>query len=342
MRAFMALLKREWLEWQRVIIWIVLIFTFLGFLALFTVNRWSEKINEELTRYGHFTIEDIKVEDDEGNDERVSVDIQISEDELILNLERESDEEWWDEGVGDEEDWEKPVIPLAYFLRFALQGLFGVVLFLALFYFADAIYKERSDNSTLFYRSLPASDHLLLGSKLVAGTLGIVGLTLFISIEFLAMVRIGIWLLRDPLATLAQAYFDQIQLAGLLGDWLVYLLAAALRLLPLMLFLMLVSAWVKGRPLLIGIGGPILAGIAFAILFRSGEFLKWMFKLFVTLNRMLVEQWQVRDVYPEQVGDLYGDFWGYIFSWETLLVLVVSGAMYMAMVWLYRRNIPVS
>jgi hypothetical protein len=135
-------------------------------------------------------------------------------------------------------------------------------------------------------------------------------------------------------------YWENIHFTALLYDWFVYLLVSSTRLLPLALFLMVVSAWVKGRPLIIGIGGPILLGITVAILFGSPAVFKTMVELFINLTQMTSEQWLVTDNYSGGPLVLYGSFWGYLFTWDTLLILVISGALYATVRWLYRKNIP--
>ncbi len=333
MKVMMALLKREWLEWQRVIIGAVAVITFLNLLALFSVNRGANHLNRELDEKGHIYIEDVVINDDDGEEESYSFDIRIDDDEVTVEIEGEDHEHW-------EEGQEKASIGIAYYLRFGLQGIFHLVLFLALFYFADAIYKERSDNSTLFYRSLPVSDHQVLASKIIAGMLGIIGLTYVLSLEFMIVSRLALWILGQPLKPIAVMFWNNIAFGSLLYDWLVYLIVSTTRLLPLALFLMLVSSWVRGRPLIIGIGGPILAGITFAIVFGSAGLLKTIFELFINLNKMISEQWMISDDYTGGSVELFGQFWGYLFTLETLFLLLVSGGMYATVTWLYRRNIP--
>lgn len=338
MRTFGTLVLREWLEWRRVIVGIILVITFLNLLALITVNRGGRHLQSELDTNGHIYFEDIKIENDENGEQRFSMDLRVEGDRVEVDIEHLEGE-----GV-DQEDIDRytkmPAIPLAWYLMVGMQFLFATVLFLALFYFADAVYKERSDNSTLFYRSLPVSDHMILGSKVAAGMLGIIGLTLVLSLEFLFVSRIALLLLREPISSFAALTWKEINLFSAMWDWTIYLLVSTTRLLPMALFLMMVSAWVKGRPLIIGVGGPILAGVAFAIIFGSADLLKMLFELFVDLARMMSEQWLVGDTYTGGGLELYGSFWGYLFSWQTPVLLVVSGGMYAFLVWLYRRNIP--
>lgn len=341
MKHFGMLIKREWLEWQRIIIWTVAITTFLSLLALFTMNRGSNHIQRELEKNGHLHIEEFVVEDDDEGERSFSFDIQVDGDEVNIQAREHFESDDYEETTESSEDpTGLPTIGMAYFLGFSFHALHFLVLFLALFYFADSFYKERADNSTLFYRSLPISDNMIVSSKLVSGLLGIMLLTLLLSLELLIVARMGMGLLGKPLSTFVVGYWSDIQIAGLIYDWIVFLIVSSTRLLPLVLFLMLVSAWVKGRPLIIGIGGPILLGITVAILFGSPAVFTTMFELFVNITRMTTEQWLVADSYAGGPLEIYGSFWGYLFTWDTLLILIISAGLYYGNLWLYRKNIP--
>ncbi len=339
MRPFLALIRREWLEWRRVVLVTILVITFLQVLALFTVNRGAMHFHRQLSEAGHVSVEDMTIETDEGPDEHYSVDIRLRGDQLDVRWDRldKGDDSTIERELS--ELTEKPVLAMAYYMVAGFQASLYFVLFLALFYFSDALFKERADSSTLFYRSLPVSDHLVLLAKIGGGLLGIILLTLFLNLEYLLFTRFAIWILRDPVSGAVADLWGRILFLPALGDWLTYLLASAFRLLPMALFLMIVSAWVKGRPLIVGVGGPILAGVAFAILFRSGQLLRWLFEVFINITVMLKDRWHGE--FTESGLDIFNHFWGYIFSWETLFLLLASGGMYALLVWLYRRNLPV-
>ena len=184
MKPLMILLKREWLEWQRVIIGTILVITFLNLLMLLSVSRGSDFFHEKMNEKGHIVINDFQFEDEE----EVDLDIRINGNDVQINIEGK------DTPRSVENMHSKVAIPIAFGLRFGMMGTFAFVLFLSMFYFSDAIYKERADNSTLFYRSLPVDDHVLLGSKITAGLIGVIGLTLFLSLEYLVFIRIAIWI----------------------------------------------------------------------------------------------------------------------------------------------------
>ncbi|NQV15662.1 hypothetical protein HQ531_09415 [bacterium] len=330
MKPMLILLKREWLEWRRVIIGTVAVITFLNLLMLLSVSRGSAWFHETLERDGHVTLEEVRINDDE----EVNVDIRMQGDDIEVYIDGEGSSKSLDAVMN------RATIPVAFGMRVGMQLTFAFVLFLSLFYFSDAIYKERADNSTLFYRSLPVNDHLLLGSKIMAGLVGMVGLTLLFSIEYLIFVRLAIVIMGEPLNSLASAVLSRISYFNLFWDYFSYLIFAAIRMTPLALFLMLVGSYVKGRPLLVGIGGPILLSISWAIIFQSAALLKSIGKFFWGFNQILIDQWDITENGFDGDVIMYGSFWGYIFNVETLMSLVVSGLLYYGLWQIYRKNIP--
>lgn len=329
MKPLIMLLKREWLEWKRVVIGTILVITFLNFLMLLSVARGSSYFHETLEREGHINLEDIQI-----NDENVgSVDIRMHDNEVEIYIEGDNT------GESVNKILDKAANPVAFGLRMGMQGIFIFILFLSMFYFSDAIYKEREDSSTLFFRSLPVSDHYLLGSKIAAGLIGVIGLTLFLSLEFLLFTRLAIVIWGQPINVMAAAVFDRISYIGLVWDWFSYLIYAAIRMTPLALFLMLVGTYVKGRPLLIGIGGPVLLAISWSIIFKSAAMFRAIGHFFWGFNLGMIDVWE-----NIQRGDgsglQYANPWDYIFNLETLAALLVSGLLYYVLWLVYRKNIP--
>jgi len=330
MNTMKVLLKREWLEWQRVIIGTILVITFLNFLMLLTVARGSSWFHDTLEREGVIHMDDVQISDDKEGD----LTIRKEDGGLQFYFEGENTTEELGEFL---DEAAKPVI---YGMRFGMQGIFLFVLFLSLFYFSDAIYKERADNSTLFFRSLPVDDHMLLGSKILAGLLGVIGLTLLLSIEYLLFTRVAFMIWGDPLNTMVSAVFSRISYIGIVWDWFSYLLYAAIRMAPLALFLMLVGAYVKGRPLLIGIGGPILLAISWSIVFKSAALFKMIGKFFWGFNLVLIEQWHLLENKFHSQDVVYANPWDYIFNVDTLGALLASAVLYYALWTIYRKNLP--
>lgn len=330
MRPMMILLKREWLEWRRVVIGTILVITFLNLLMLLSVSRGSQFFHDKLEKDGHIRVEDMQFNDDE----EVDLDIRLNGNDVEITIDGQ------DSPRSLEHELSKVAVPIAFGLRVGMMGTFAFVLFLSMFYFSDAIYKERADNSTLFYRSLPVNDHLLLGSKILAGLIGVIGLTLFLSIEYMIFLRIAIWIMGEPFTFLANLVLSHISYFRVILDWFGYLLFAAIHMAPLALFLMLVGTYVKGRPLLIGIGAPILLSISWAIIFQSSALLRTIGKFFWGFNQVLIDQWEAIEKGLESDVIVYGSFWAYIFNADTALSILVSALLYYGIWHLYRKNIP--
>ena len=330
MKPLVVLLKREWLEWQRVIIGTILVITFLNLLMLLSVSRGSDFFHEKLNQDGHIVIDDFQFNDEE----EVDLDIRLNGKDVEITIDGK------DTPHSVEKMLNKVAIPIAFGMRFGMMGTFAFVLFLSLFYFSDAIYKERADNSTLFYRSLPVNDHMLLGSKIAAGLIGVIGLTLFLSLEYLVFIRIAIWIMGEPFTSLASLILSQISYLRLIWDWFGYLIFAAIHMAPLALFLMLVGTYVKGRPLLVGIGAPILLSISWAIIFQSAALLKTIGKFFWGFNQVLIDQWEIMEKGLDSDMAIYGNFWAYIFNTDTAISVLVSALLYYGIWHVYRKNVP--
>ena len=330
MNTLMKLLKREWLEWHRVVLGTIIVITFLNLLMLLTVTRGSVYFHDKLEQDGHILLEDIQINDENIGD----VNIRMQGTDVEITIEGEDVPQSVDKMLSE------VAKPIAFGSRFGMMATFGFVLFLSLFYFSDAIYKERADNSTLFYRSLPINDHMLLGSKILAGLIAVIGLTLFLSIEYLIFMRISIMIVGEPLNSLAGMVLSHISYTRMIWDWFSYLIFAAIHMAPLALFLMLVGSFVKGRPLLIGIGGPLLLSISWAIIFKSTALLRTIGNFLWGFNGRLIEQWEHME--KSQAGEvlIYGNFWGYVFNTDTLISVVVSGLLYYGIWIIYRKNIP--
>lgn len=48
MKQFLTLIRREWWEWRRVILWTIGVFTFLMLLTLIPLNKLSNTIDDSL------------------------------------------------------------------------------------------------------------------------------------------------------------------------------------------------------------------------------------------------------------------------------------------------------
>lgn len=141
----------------------------------------------------------------------------------------------------------------------AIYLLFAVVLLVVLlFYFVDTLYSDRRDQSILFWKSLPVSEHKNVLAKLGAGVGGapiFYALAAFATGAFflLTIIIYGriFWKLPMPgLGEVVTAYLAS-TVGLVLGWWLL-----VLWLLPLFCWLLFSSAVAKKAPFLIAIGLP--------------------------------------------------------------------------------------
>lgn len=330
MKSMIVLMRREWLEWKRVVIGTVLVITFLNLLMLLSVARGSSWFHDTLKRDGSINMNNVEFSEDKtGN-----LHITKEGDSVRVTFESEAGQNHLDQML------DKATLPVAFGIRIGMQGIFLFVLFLSLFYFSDAIFKERADNSTLFYRSLPVGDHLLLFSKILAGLIGVMGLTIFLSLEYLLFMRLAVLVWGDPLNTMAAEVFGRLSIIGLIWDWFSYLLYAVIRMAPLAVFLMLVGAYVKGRPLLVGIGGPLLVSISWSIVFKSAALFKIIGRFFMGFNMPLIDQLKSIEETGALDTELYANPWDYVFNLDTLLAVMASALLYYGLWLLYRKNEP--
>jgi ABC-2 type transport system permease protein len=138
----------------------------------------------------------------------------------------------------------------------AAQPLFMVMAIVLSFYLLDSLYAERKDRSILFWKSLPLSDEITVGAKLLVATV---------------VVPIGVFVLAS-VADLLFAGIVAVGVPGVLGwstyEWLrtelVLLLELALGVLwyaPITGAFLLFSAWIPRNPIVWAIVGPILVPI---------------------------------------------------------------------------------
>lgn len=141
-----------------------------------------------------------------------------------------------------------------------VYALFILVLLLVLaFYFADALYSDRRDQSILFWKSLPVTEHSTVMAKLVAGIAGaplfyaaaalVTGAFYLLVLSIYAKV---FWSLPVPgvgavIASLLSS------LIGLVLGWLLLVLWF----LPLFSWLLFSSAVARKAPFLIAVGTPL-------------------------------------------------------------------------------------
>lgn len=165
---------------------------------------------------------------------------------------------------------------VAHGLTRASSGLLYMVMLVVLyFYCLDCLYSERRDRSILFWRSLPVSDTMTVGSKLLVALL----LAPVIVVAIGVVLEVLHLLLAAPILVLGtdMGFADYAQpmavlsaLALALGDmWLV-----GVWFLPYFGWLFLVSAWAKRAAFLWAILPPLGVALLEWVALRSMHFLE--------------------------------------------------------------------
>jgi len=142
----------------------------------------------------------------------------------------------------------------------AVYSIFAAILLLVLaFYFVDALYSDRRDQSILFWKSMPVSERSAILSKLATGLIGapaLYGIAALVTGTFFLftfMIYAGaIWNIPVPSAGAMVLTLFKCSLGLLLG-WCFM----ALWYLPLFCWLLLCSAFVRKTPFLMALGAPL-------------------------------------------------------------------------------------
>ncbi|NQU66532.1 MAG: hypothetical protein HQ510_01185 [Candidatus Marinimicrobia bacterium] len=320
MKLFLVLLKREWWEWKNTIFWVAGIYTFILIMLLVPITKLSHNIDPSEV---NFNFDNVETNWDDQNSSKFQHQF----------------ENWKfaEPGV-------KAVVVYGMSLVSGIQLLQVLLLFIGLFYFADSLYNERMNFSTLFIRSQPVSDHMVIGSKIAGGFLGIMGVSLVMSLVFLTFTNLTLWILGSDFGDLVFSITRKVKLFDLYTDMIIFQFVALIWLSPFILFLMWVSASVKKRPLIIGLGAPILAAISLFILFGNADMIKQLFLITNSIKEMLLEQFMVHpkwEALPAKV-EIFNSFWGYLATPRTVVSIVLASGFYALSLFSYRKNIPVS
>ena len=142
-------------------------------------------------------------------------------------------------------------------------GLFTLVLgFVVFFYLLGSLYDDRKDRSILFWKSLPASDTLTLGSKLLSAM--VVAPVIFWVIYVLTYIVIMLIFSVVVLSLGENPWTLFLSLGHPFKAWSMVLLsylAQAIWALPLYGWLMLVSSFAPRIPLLFAILPPVVVAV---------------------------------------------------------------------------------
>jgi len=203
--------------------------------------------------------------------------------------------------------------------------LIGLLMgFTVFFYALGALYDDRRDHSVLFWKSLPISNTQTVLSKVLVAlvvapaiTLGVglvAGLTL-LAMASLVMVYHGLplewWFAAHPLRVIGT----------LLSLWPIYVLSA----LPTVGWLLLCSAWARGKPFLWAVVLPVGAAMMLT-------WLQWMglpnLHAWAGLGQLLL------GTFPMATSGLTLHHWGHSDGWTGLVGNVWSAAMSAPALWI--------
>jgi ABC-type transport system involved in multi-copper enzyme maturation permease subunit len=321
MKSFFTLLIREWREWRTVIL-VVSILYVIGLIGYtVAIYKGSHALEDEDFRTEWF-------------DEDWQQDFEEDEPGWF------SPEEFMDAGKSD-----MLFYGWTHMLRVGITFIAISLLVLSLFYLVDAVFKERSDGTTFFYRGLPVTDWALLSSKLLVGTVGFLALSFVMGAVLVYYVQITSPAEFSRLLQESSLSPFQIASMDLLRDWSVFHILSLLLLLPYATYFLLVSTVTRSRPLLIGIGVPLLLGILWRLLAGDNAFLREITSNIHALGDALGQEWLGKDgpyaVAGESV-ELFGSFVNYLFTVRTLVSILISGIFFSLTYYTYRRNLPVS
>ncbi|MFB0517292.1 MAG: hypothetical protein ACETWG_11915 [Candidatus Neomarinimicrobiota bacterium] len=318
MKAYFSLIVREWHEWRTVMMVVGILYV-LG-LVLATVAFHK------------------------GSDALIRDRIQWNWDQDEWHLDDEGDHEWFSpkelRGIGGSR---MLFLGWTHLLRVGMSFINLALLVLALFYLADVVYKERADGSTFFYRGLPVGDLSILSSKLLVGTVGFLVLSFILGVVWVLYAQITFpGSMADELAQAGLSPF-QVASLDLIGDWSVFHLLQLAWLLPFAAYFMFVSTVTRSRPLLVGVGVPLLLGLLWRFLVGDNALLRELTANLGVIGEILKAEWlETTDIASGEPIELFGSFSHYILSLRTVISLLIAGGFFGLTFFAYRKNLPVS
>jgi hypothetical protein len=320
MKAYLTLLVREWREWRTVMLVV-------GCLYLLGMIGWS------VTLY-------------KGSSALIRGDIH-TEWEDFRGFDDDDDPEWLTpKEMAAASKSQALLFGWSHMLRAGAAFINVALLVLALFYLVDAVYKERSDGSTFFYRGLPMTDISILSSKLVAGVVGFLGISLFLGVIWVLFAQITFPGRIDDLLESAGLSSYQIASMDFIRDWLLFHVLQLAWLLPFAVYFLLVSTVTRSRPLLIGLGLPLLLVILWRFLIGDNALLRELTANFGMMVAAIAAEWLGTEgpfsVIAGETIELFGSFSGYLFSLRTVVSVLIAGGLFGLTAFAYRRNLPVS
>jgi ABC-2 type transport system permease protein len=211
--------------------------------------------------------------------------------------------------------------------------VFAIILLLVLmFYFVDTLYSDRRDQSILFWKSMPVSEHSTILTKLAAG---IAGAPLFYAVAALATGALFLavflfyagflWNIPVPGMGATVLAFFKSSLGLVLGWWLLVLWY-----LPLFCWLLISSAFARKSPFLLALGAPL----AVAVLE------KWVLgshNIFSIIKNQIVAGFYNFQVLLHGPGAVFEQLGSTLASFQLWIGLLLSAALLAGCTWL-RKN----
>ncbi|MDG2070259.1 MAG: hypothetical protein P8J55_00670 [Pseudomonadales bacterium] len=193
--------------------------------------------------------------------------------------------------------------------------------FVVFFYLLDCLYRDRKDRSILFWKSLPVSDWLTVGSKLFTGLVCVpVVYFLFIVVtQFIFLLGASLAAFSYDVSVWSSLWQPSTVVFGIWADMWFYYAVLILWQLPLYSWIIFVSSFAKSVPFVWVVGIPLaVVGIE------------------ASFGVYTIANWIGHHVVP-QIGDMnltgVGDIVDRIVSLDFLITLVVSGILVSGAVW---------
>jgi|GEM_PF-2486264 len=327
MKQFFALLKREFLEWRTVFFVVMGLYVLLLILLAYGSFRLSGALDEHGFSFQRNGREMILQFDQNGSGDTLNVPPDQQGRQFTITDQPKQILEFW-----------------GHLLRTILVAVNFLIILLAVFYLADAVFKERSDSSTFYYRSLPVRDSTILLSKLTFGTVGILLLSFVLSVLLVFYIHLMVPGKANAILLANGLSLAQFKYTDLIGDWAAFHVLQLLWLGPFAVYFLFVSTVVKNRPLLTAIGVLILLALAWRYIFGPLGVPNPFTGNFRVFNQVIQDQWLSvpETITSRSTIELFGSFGSYIFSLRSLISVAVAGGLGWGTLYFYKRNIEVS
>lgn len=241
-----------------------------------------------------------------------------------------------------------------YEINLSLSVLFAMILgFVVFFYLLGSLYDDRKDRSILFWKSLPASDTLTIGSKLLSAMIvaPLIFWVIYVITHVVIMLlfSIVIMTLGENPWTLMLSLGSPFKVWGLvLASWF----AQAIWALPLYGWLMLVSSFAPRIPLLFAILPPVVLGVLelwidFLKTFTVNDNLFGLFGKWFANSPLIMSADDHGNEFGVALGApltseydhavTIGNMLDRLFSSDMLINLVIAAVLLGAALWLRRR-----